>query len=435
MNSTPLFLTTPTANAQAFQNDPPTGYSWIYYAEFVVGNLSTTAQNKVRVDGLTTTFLSDISIGDSIFFSLFGVVPVFAKGANFVDLDFDPTAYTPAAGELRIMAREVVTVRTTHTVGGLQTVPMQTQANLQGVRSLNPYDVIRRRFDYPEPLVAGRNSCTYSLSINTTTRTALRTATAPVTGSSTVFGQFPFRTFYNAGLPAESFELPYIVGGGTTSLVGLALGQGSLQIIAQPNTPVSITFTNVTLTNEPSAMPSWVTTFNQVGADVVLIGTIPTASAAAYVFDWDNGAEQYYIGFTVPQTILGGCIDGRFGIVWLGENGQWKTYYFNQRQIQNFAEVNGGVTRLGNLQRFVGLDELRESVTVKEGPIENDVLMWLKDLFYSPAIYSLETQTNLKRMYFAPSARKFRELPMVAEKNAVEFELIYSEKTPTIYEG
>lgn len=430
-----LFTHEPTNLALAFANDPPMKWVWRDEQFIFSTQFASTVQSQVEIQSLPTLFVSQIQVGDIVFVGLFGLVKVVSKTATTIVVDFDATSYTPADTMLRLM----LIVEVTLTVAGVVT-PFRVTPNNQGVYEISAMELVRRYFSYPIPTEAEQTRVTYKSSLTATTYTALRSATLPLpVPVSTVFGQWPFRSLLTDGLNEAQPYLYFPVSsatGGTVDNQNIIISTGATTILAQPGTPVVLRMLNQNLATEPTNLPFWAQ-IQQDGNDVIITGTIPMNSPSDYTVTYAEGNDNYDVTIDVPKTLTpDSCIDGRFGVAWLGQNGQFKTYYFNRAYTETFAEVNGGLTRTGNAQRWVGLDELREGVIVREEPLSNELLEWLKDFIFSPVFFALDSDNNFtRRMYLQPTARPFRTLPKRASRNGIEFTLIYSIKTPTIYEG
>lgn len=429
ISASPQIVTNPTDKTPAFAEPPLTGWVWKYAVDLETSDFSSDVSGTVRI-ALGASFLLDIAPGDFVFVTIMGRVRVVSKNSSSILTDFDASGFTPAGGEIRLMKSEDVNLE----VDSRQT-PIKINGGQDGIRRLNPYAIIRRAFDYLPPSGSATHWLTYKLSISATAYTALRSTGGTI---DKIWGVWPYVAYFqdalvNLGAPQK---LPVLFSPGTPVAINnttyiLTPSATQRVILAQRGTPFVIRIQNETFQTEPNTQPPWLE-IEQSGNDILLTGTIPM-TGDSWNLDYVEGANEYLVSFTVMPGIYNVpfCAD-RLGFTWLGRNGQWRTYYFDGELSERFEEFNGTVVRTEGKQRFVGLDEFREAFGVGERYLDNETMEWLKDLEVSPAIYLLP---GLQRYYIVPNSGVWRNRPKKAENNSVQFVLIASDKTPTIYEG
>jgi hypothetical protein len=426
MNTTPLIYVNPTNNELVFKNDPATRWTWKYYFEIFSADFSSDISGNIRVAISSATFRSDIQPNDIVWIGTIGQVRVISKDSSSILVDFPAVGFTPPfETEIRLLPVEQVAVTVNSTV-----TPFRVAPDLEGIFTISPYALIRRAFTYAAVTAV---TVTYKMSLSATVYTALRAAN---NDPQTIWGVWPYVAYWQpASIASQPLKLP--VQNGTTAVnpQAITLPPTALQtFLMQPGTPWVITMTGQTLSVEPNKIPAWMQ-IQQVGGNIVLTGTAPNVPGD-YSFELDlepTGGSSFLVDFTVLEGIyeIPFCAD-RIGFTWLGQNGRWKTYYFAEDYTRNFSETNGGVVRLGGVQRFVGMDELRQGVTVAERYLTNPTMAMLFDFMLSPVFYSLP---DLRPYYLNPSPKAWRKLPYESKNNSVEFGMIEGNKTPTIYEG
>jgi hypothetical protein len=427
INSTPGIITTPTNNAAAFAEPPLTGWTWSYFFELGTSDYQSDVSGNVRITVTSSTFRSDLIVGQVVYNTLMGLVEILEVDSTSVLVAFPAAGFIPNGSELRLMTPEIITL----TVAGRNT-PIQVYPDVDGIRRFNPYGIIRRAFNYSQPAANATHWVTYKINLSATTYTALRTTGAPI---NQFWGVWPYVSYFQDALTnlTGPIPLPVQLGVGTINPQTFVLASSASQrvFIVQPSTPINFRVEGITLTTEPTQIPDWLVLRSQ-GSDVLIQGVVPN-EIDSWLFEWEESGQEFNLNFTVPAGIYTQpyCVD-RVGFTWLGTNGQWKTYYFDQERTEAFEQVNGAVVRTNNVQRWVGLSELRESVEVSERYLDNATKDWLKDFSISPAIYTLP---NLERVYVQPRPEDVTRFPRKAESNSVKFRIVNGKKTPTIYEG
>jgi hypothetical protein len=430
---TPQIITAPTDLTAAFAEPPLTGWVWKYALDLGSSNFSSDMSGNVRVTiASDLTFLAEVIPGDFVFIPILGNRPnrVLSKNSTSFLVEFDATQYTPGSTEVRLMKAEFVELEVDSMITSIK-----IQGHPDGIRRLNPYAIIRRAFNYAPPSSSATHWFSYKLEISGTSYTALRSAGGSI---SLIWGVWPYVAYFQNPLNIlqSPQKFPVQFEPGTPTAINpqtFILTPNATQrvFLLQPGTVIFWKIENETFTTEPTAQPPWLE-IEQSGNDIHLFGTVPM-TGNSWNLEYTEGANDYNVNFTVPAGIYSEpyCAD-RIGFVWLGSNGQWKTYYFAEDYAEDFAEVNGDTVRTEGVQRYVGLDEFREGVTVAERYLDNTTKDWLKDLETSPAIYRLP---NLERYYIEPSTREWQKRPKKAENNSIRLSLVSSKKTPTIYEG